>query len=321
MENIWASITGAIPVQYLMMALAVVVLAVKYVDIEKIKKVIAFFSPYKYTRYSHCHDEALLSMVDAFKQNDFKRVESSLLGFAADYRSFGLNALGEVEDESIVQRWLQDDAGNDIPQLILAAQTIKRAWETRGVGTIDEVSPEDLKAFKALLKEAHTILDAAKQNSSAFDIDKDIFLLQILKATDLDDRTVIHQTFEHGKSLDAQHIGLHLAYFTAISEKWGGSQQELEHYLNQVPESPALLVQCIQAAYYWDLVKVYDMDDEATEKKIESFIKTIDAQGVPSNNLYRYELYLRLYWLASSQLFDKLEDKYYQLAKLYWDDK
>lgn len=275
---------------------------------------------YTYTKNGHCNDPKLLAIIDDFNRQDYRKVKDSLLSFAPDYRDFAFVALGEVKDSALIETWVREFPNDDLPLIVLAYHKVAQGAMIRGVGSVNSVSAEDLSRFKTLLKEAQEILLDSKETASDFDINKDVCLLTIFKAIDLDSREVIHETFQHGLSIDPAHIGLHIAYFVAISEKWGGSREELTAYFDQMPDAPSLLVQCIQAIYYWDLVKVYQIEDEETEQKIKSFILAVDQQGGPKDNLYRYELYLRLYWL-SSILLEGLEDKYYQLVKPYWDDK
>ena len=275
---------------------------------------------YTYTKNEHCNDPKLLAIVENFKQHNFNEIKDKFLDFSADYREFAFKSLGEVKDTSIVESWIKKYPDDDLPQIVLAYHKVIQGWEIRGVGSVSSVSEEDLTRFKALLKEAQAILLKSKEKSSEFDINKNVCLLTLYKVIDLEDRVIIHETFQHGLSLNPHHIGLHIAYFIAISEKWGGTRDELNTYFEQVPNKPTLLGQSIQALYYWDLVKVYQVDDDETEQKIKDFIMQIDQQGIPKDSLYRYELYLRLYWL-SSVLLQGLEDKYYRLVKPYWDDK
>lgn len=275
---------------------------------------------YRYTKNEHCNDPKLLAIVEDYKQEKFNKVEEALLSFSADYREFAFNSLGEVEDGKIAEKWVQQSSNNDTAHIVLSHHKVVQAWKIRGVGSVDSVNENDLKKFKSLLNEAKEILLKIKQNTSEFDINKDVCLLTLLKAIDLDNRDIIHQTFQHGLSIDPQHIGLHIAYFIAISEKWGGTQEELNAYFKQIPNEPPLLNQCIQSIYYWDLVRVYQIDDDETEQKIKDFIMQIDRQGIAKDNLYRYPLFLRLYWLSSVHI-RGLENKYRQLVKPYWEDK
>ncbi len=275
---------------------------------------------YTFEKHEHCNDPKLLAIVEDFKQGNFKKVEETLLSFSADYREYAFNSLGEVEDSSIVEKWLQESPNSDTAQLVLAHHKVDKGLKIRGVGYIKSVPEENLKQFKSLFRQAKEILLDIKKNNSEFDINKDVCLLTIFKALNLENRDIIHETFNHGLSIDPQHIGLHIAYFVAISEKWGGTRDELNAYFKQIPEEPKLLGQCIQAIYYWDLIKVYQDDTPETEQMVKNFIMQVDGEGIPKDNLYRYEIYLRLYWL-SSVLIDGLKDKYYRLVKPYWDDK
>lgn len=275
---------------------------------------------YSYTKHEDCGDPKLIALAEDFKQRKYNEVASAMRSFSSDYRDFGFRVLGEIDDPTIIDAWISESPDDDLPQIILAYQKIIQGWLLRGSDTIDTVDPNDLLQFKSLLKEAKEILLKIKTHHSEFDINKDVCLLTLLKAIDLESRDIIHETFEHGISIDPGHIGLHIAYFVAISEKWGGSREELSAYFTQIPAEPILLGQCIQSIYYWDLLKVYEIDDEETNAQIRNFILAIDQQGIPKDNMYRYELYLRLYWLSSVNL-ESLEDKYYHLVKPYWDDK
>lgn len=311
-------------IQYALGALAVVVLLEKTIGIKNLldfaKTLIGAIGPYKFKSYSHCHDPKLLNLIKQFEDKDFIQVEKTLLAFSPDYRDFGLNALGDIEDSSIAQAWIQQSPDHDLPKIILAQHKITQAWQARGVGFAKSVKQENMDAYKNYLKEAQEILQTAKAQTSEFDINKDVALLTVYRGIDLEDRTPIHQTFEHGMSLNPENIGLHLSYFSAISEKWGGTREELDRYFNSLPETPKLLEQCILSTYYWDLIKVYDMDDEKTESMIKNFVRHVDATHKNENSLYRFNLYLDLYWI-SSVLVEDLEEKYYTLVKPYWDDK
>ncbi len=275
---------------------------------------------YSYTKHEHCNDPKLLALIDDFKNYKFDKVEETLLNFSDDYRDFGFNSLGEVSDINIINRWISEDPNNITAQIVLAYHKVIQAWIIRGIGSIDSVEESDMQRFKTLLHEAKDILDNLKDTPSEFDIQKDICLLTLYKAINLEDRTLIHKTFQHGLHIAPKSIGLHIAYFIAISEKWGGTREELDSYLNQVPDEPKLLNQCIQTLYFWDLIRVYQIDDKRVENQITAYIRQLDQEGIEKNNLYRYNLYLRMYWL-SSVLAEDLEDKYYNLVKPHFDDK
>lgn len=312
-------------IQYALGALAIIVLLEKTIGIKNLlgftKNLIRFIKPYTFTSHAHCNDPKLLGLVKQFENKNFVDVEKTLLSFPPDYRDFGLTALGEVEDESLIQTWIQKAPNHDLPKIILAQHKITQAWQARGVGFAKSVKQENMDTFKRFLTEAYEILQASQSQTSEFNINKDIALLTVYRGLNLNDRTPIHQTFQHGMAINPEHIGLHLSYFSAISPKWGGTEDELKSYLNNLPDTPQLLEQCILSSYYWDLVKIYDMDnDEKIESIIQNFIHTVDSTQEQNDNLYRFNLYLNIYWL-SAVLAENLEDKYYRLVKPYWDDK
>ncbi len=227
---------------------------------------------YKHTKNGHCGDSKLLAIIEDFKQQKFAVVKEKLLQFSDDYREFAFKSLGEIKDSSIFENWIKEAPNDDLPLVALANHKVIQGWEIRGVNKVSSVSKEDLARFKSLLEEAKEILLKSKKITSEFDINKDICLLTLFKAIDLESRAIIHETFQHGLAINPQHIGLHIAYFVAISEKWGGSREELNAYFKEIPNEPALLGQCVLAIYYWDLIKVYSISDSKTEENIRNFI-------------------------------------------------
>lgn len=285
------------------------------VIINRIKRMIF---GYRYTKYSHCHDPQLLELLEDFKNKKFNQVENKLINFKSDYRDFGISTIAELQDETLINSWI-NESKSDVAQITLAEFKLNQGWKYRGVGSIDTVNEEDYKNFQKCIKEAKELLLELLKKTPEFNIEKIVRLLTIYKAIDID-REEIHKIFKAGLEIAPQHIGLHIKYFQAISPKWGGTKEEIHNYMNNfLPNEPKLIEQSVLAMYYWDLIKVYDVDDKNLTKEIVSFINEIDHKGLPKDNLYRFPLYLSLQWLCSSNA-ENLERKYYRLAKRYWDD-
>ncbi|MBS9776378.1 MAG: hypothetical protein KGV57_04750 [Fusobacterium sp.] len=267
----------------------------------------------------HCNDPILLSLVEEFKNKNFNKVEEMLKGFSDDYKEFGFNSLGEVNNENLFKEWVDTNSENELPKLAHAYFKIVQGSIIRGIGPVSSVDDEDMEKFHKLFLEAEEILLGLEKLSKEFEIYKYIGLLTVRKINNSEDREFIHELFKKGLAIKYNHIGLHIAYFITISEKWGGTREEIDKYFEEIPAEPELLSQCISAIYYWDLIRVYQIDDEDTENVIRKFMMDIDTSKI-ENNLYRYSLYLRVYWL-SSMIQESLEDKYYNLVKDYWDDQ
>lgn len=275
-------------------------------------------SPDRFDYHPHCQDPKLLNLIELFKKKAFTEVEKTLLSFTPDYRDFGLKALGACADEATVQLWLKQDTVGDLPRLIHAHYEILTAGAIRGSGTIDTVSKKSIKLVIKHLQEAHESLKVAKLKDSAFNIDKEVALLEVYKGLNPSNREVIRDAFESGLSLDPNHVGLHINYFDAISEKWGGTKEEMDSYLAQMPQSPKILVQCIQAMRYFDALFFDEKTDDATKREIKKFIESV-AIDTRETDLNRFNLYASAYWICLVAFKDS-KDKIYQKLKPYCTD-
>ena len=275
----------------------------------------------KKSKFQYAFVSELMALVKSFKNKDFTAVESNFDSLDDSYRSFGINALGEIDDSSIINQWLQNEPEAPLPLLVKGAQTISKAWKIRGTGTVDSVSSADLATFKNALQEAKNTLLKAKKESNDYTNNINEKLLQLYKAIDVN-REEIHSTFNESFSNNKEDIGVHINYFVAISEKWGGTKEELEAYFKKMPNDD-LLKSIINTMLYNDQIWFYlpslsAEDKKAWKQKVRVFIKEVDQLEVDETNLFKYELYRLMATLAYNVGgLDSLGEKYENQCVFY----
>ncbi len=258
----------------------------------------------------HCYNPKLMALMSAFKSQHFEVVEKLLLNFSEDYRSYGFEMLAEMGDKDIIQTWLEQ-SNHEIPRILMGMRIIDEAWEIRGGGFADTVSATRGMNFHELLEKAEGILTHATNKNSSFEINRLVALLTVYKGLAFD-RTAIQETFAQAVAIAPQHIGLHVQYFDAISSKWGGTEEEVTVYLNEImPSEPQLLSNCILALYYRDLLHVSSVDDPMMLQEIRGFVTRISILDEPIENLHRatlYEYMAQIAHIKSPTLVTKYED-------------
>ncbi|CAM1357978.1 hypothetical protein [Tenacibaculum xiamenense] len=303
-------------VKWVLVGFGVLYFLDKYGIFSPIDNLINRIGKYKFKMYSHLNNPKLKELINYFNKMQFSNVEQSLKGMNSSYRAFAFKSLGQYGKMEISDQWLHKDPSNNLPKIVKAYQLINKAWEIRGRGTIDTVSNQNQVAFKNNLKKAETLL-LEVESSSPFDSNCVASLLKIYKATDMN-REYVHKLFNDAIKKYPDDEELHFNYFAFISPKWGASEEELQAYLKNLTAQSPFIQYLILAQYYFDIVHLYDYKDD--NKEIKRFIEGMKTKIFEEDQLYKYELYLLLYWLSNNLELKGLEKHYKKILTPYWED-
>lgn len=278
--------------------------------IDRIKKT------YKFEEINHLNDEKLKQLVEDFNKQQFDQVSHYFAQSKDSYISFGFRALGQYADTEILDGWIAKEPNNALPKIIKSYQLVFKGWEARGRQTIDAVSKKNLATYKSCLEQAKTLL-LSVQNESEFKVNVHALLLKIYKAVDTS-RETIHQTYLEVEKENSNHAELNFNYFSAISLKWGGTEEEVNKYMASLSDKSEFISNLILAQYYFDFVHI--MDGEDSDQEIKAFIERMRFYSVADNELYKFEFYLILYWLSNNLNYTILESDYKKLVHPFWRD-
>ena len=302
-------------VKWILVGLGVLAILSKYLDFDPIDMLFRR-KKYKFQEINHLNDPVLKKLVQLFKEHKWDEVSKELKSLKHSYLTFGFRALGQYADPRDIEQWIEEQPHVDLPKIIKSYSLVFKAWEVRGRGTIDTVSKNDLAKFKSMLVEAKDILVKLNHRGS-YQLNIHAHLLKIYKAIDTE-RNVIHQTYRNVVALDPNHAELNFNYFAAISPKWGGNSEEVNDYLNELEQKSDFINYLITAQYYFDYVHIMDGKDDAG--KMKTFLFEMKSMALPQEELYRYELYLLLYWLSNNLEYRELESYYRDLVAPYCKD-
>lgn len=303
-------------VKWILVGLGVLYLLERYLGLDLWDKLFNKKQKYRFTETNHLHDEKLKSLIALFNTKHFKEVENQFKGFNSSYRSFGFRSLGQYGNIEITEEWLKSESESTVAQMIKGYQLIFKAWEVRGRDTIDTVSEKDIQKFKEILFEAKSILK--KVSTSLFEMNRVASLLKIQKALRDENRAYLHHLYDTANELDPNNVELNFNYFSAISIKWGGTDEELQQYFKIINTKSEFIQILISTQYYYDNIHLYDYED--SKGTIENFLVQMRDKTIDTSELYRFELYVLLYWIANNLGFETLESHFKQLALPYWQD-
>ncbi|APY07615.1 hypothetical protein BWZ20_04565 [Winogradskyella sp. J14-2] len=273
---------------------------------------------YKFKMRSHLNKQQLNQLIAYFNKGEYHNVEQLFKGFNDSYRAFGFKSLGQYGEQSVSDAWLVKEPNNDLPKIIKGHQLIHQAWEVRGRDTIDTVSNQNQNTFKGYLKKAEKLLLKVDLNTSNYKVSCVASLFTIYKAIDVN-REKVHQLFKETDRQSPNNAELHAHYFSFVSPKWGASEDELNAYMSHLNSQSPFIQDLILAQYYFDLVHLYDYEDD--DKNILQFIESVKAKTISDDNLFKYDLYLLLYWLSNNLDLRSLEKYFKKQIEPYWEDE
>ena len=303
-------------VKWILVGFGVLAILSKYLNFDPIDKWINRIKRYKFEEITHLGDEKLKGLIELMKQEKWADITRALRGFNDSYKSFGLRTLGQYSDVKQIDAWMNQEPESDLPKIVKAYYLVSKGWEIRGRGKIDTVSKTSLHQFKEHLHLAKELLFDVKSNAD-FKLNVHGLLLKMYKAIDIE-REVIHSTYQKVIRENENHAELNFNYFAAISPKWGGKKEEVDQYLATLENKSEFINYLITAQYYFDYVHMLDGKDENGQMK--AFIEEMKNFQPALDELYKYELYLLLYWLSNNLEYEGLESYYKQLAAPFCQD-
>ena len=303
-------------VKWILVGFGVLAILSKLFNFDPIDKLINRIGRYKFEEINHLEDEQLKRLIGFMREGKWSELTKSMRGFAPSYVSFGFRTLGQYAELKQINAWQTAEPENNLPKIVKAYHLVFQGWKIRGRGKIDTVSAKNLKEFKNHLHQAKEILLAIRKEAK-FHVNVNALLLKIYMAIDVE-RQTIHDTYESVSATHPNHSELNFNYFNAITWKWGGTQEEVNAYLQTLETKSEFICNLISAQYYFDYVHMLDGADN--ELKMKSFLTEMKSFRIETNELYRYEFYLKLYWLANNLGYDDLESHFKAMVKPFCRD-
>lgn len=159
-------------------------------------------------------------------RGDYSSMKKAFKAFnQPDERYFYSLCVSHYVSTKILKKWVKEDSGNADAWLCLGAKYLQDAWEARGYGRGHEISESSWNKY-------FEIMDLAKESlGKAIELNQDdatpwayYLVISTGCSFELEEK---YQIFEEAVARDPQNWAAHIHMIVALSEKWGGSNDEM----------------------------------------------------------------------------------------------
>ncbi len=221
---------------------------------------------YEEQRLRHAHGDIEVYHLLG-KPNDYRALRERMAATTTwAERFFYTEGACHVMSLHTLKRWVDHEPDSADAMLCYASRLFFWAWEVRGGGRADSITEEDWREFFRRLDIAREhLLKSAQMNPA--DPTPWTHLIRLATGYSDSDATKWHY-FNQAKQRDPENWGAHRMMVFALTEKWGGSNQEMIAFAREASANardgsdlPAILVK----AYLenWIYLKWFDEDEAA----------------------------------------------------------
>ncbi len=188
--------------------------------------------------------------------------------------SLGISRLFPLK---VLQQWVADEPESADAWLCYGARMLQWAWEARGYGRATDVSRKKWETFFHRLEKTWEILSKC---ADLMPSDPTPWTYLIMVSTwGSDEQEDRWHYFEQAKERDPNNWPAHMHMIIALSEKWGGSNDEMiefaKHTADDAPEGSELPIILIKAYLeYWKYLEVFNDNPEDANR----FLNSMPAQ-------------------------------------------
>lgn len=217
--------------------------------------------------------EAKQVLVD-LKQGDLNSLKALLVGGGPgtwDDRDFFCNLLAPRVKDHLLDGWCKSEPGSALAFLVQGRALIERAWDARGHGTSDSVTEAMNQRFESLLEAAEQSLHRAAELDPQ---DPTPWAYLLTTARGLGHGLAEAQRlYQEAASRDPLHHSAHRQMLSIISEKWGGSHDDMFNFARsaagRAPDGHDLATLIIDAHIERWLYFSFEDDDKGAKRYLK----------------------------------------------------
>ncbi|MFT7056586.1 MAG: hypothetical protein ACJAR3_002222 [Roseivirga sp.] len=177
----------------------------------------------------------------------------------------------------ILERWSNEEPDSADALLCYGARLVQWSWDARGYGRGAQVSEKNWEQFFERLDKTHNVL---MKCSEAMPSDPTPWAYMIIVSTwNSDDHDIRASYFEEAVERDPHNWAAHMHMVIALSEKWGGDNEEMISFAEQASDTaplgsdlPAILIKA-----YLENWKYLDVFEDKPEEA-SAFVKSEEIQ-------------------------------------------
>lgn len=248
-----------------------------------------FFKTRKENAIRQCSYGSLKAYEILKNTSDYDLIKKQLSeSHTFEERYFYSVSISRLFPMEILERWSNEEPNSADALLCLGARMVQWSWDARGYGRGYQVSEKKWETFfERLAKTQHVLMRCAEAMPS----DPTPWAYMIIVSTwNSDDHKIRSSYFEEAVERDPHNWAAHIHMIIALSEKWGGDNEEMISFAEHVSDSAPIgsdLSAILLKAYleYWKYLDVFqDRPEEAS-----TFVKTEEIQ-IKAISAYQHSL-------------------------------
>lgn len=263
--------------------------------------------------------EAAREVVKYLLKKDYVQAEDRLAHLSSDDMTQTMDYIALRLNENALKAWKEESDKKEFPELALGVYFLHKAWKERGGGWGSELSDEMANKYLENLRNALIHLEEIP-DSSPVAVEKHTRLIRVYMG--FSKREKMKESFRKALEGDKEKLWAYVAYCTAIQPKWGGTHEEINDFVNDLPNNE-FIKQIIHLKLLWDGMVMQDnymgANVEDGEREALNYALKLDQQlkGNLPTSVHRYMLYNYMSNILIDGKKRRLALKYLNLSKGY----
>jgi hypothetical protein len=258
-----------------------------------------------------------IEVISLFISNKkYEQAETMLSNFNSDDLTQAIDHLAVTLSEKQLKNYSENSNKNALSSLVLGAWYLHNAWKVRTNKVASELSTKQFESYVENLRSSGPLLQAASSESWLAS-EAHSRLIRVNMGLGYLDEVEAH--YRVSIKENPKHLWTYIHYAEAIQPKWGGSIEQVQQFLNSLPDDYLIrttlrLKLVYDSCLSGDNYNYFNLSDDPEEvnKFVLEVASAIDAElnANPPESIQRFVMYGYMYLLT--QFIDKTTQKKYK---------
>lgn len=254
------------------------------------------------------------------KTQQYGALEQTFKHMAAEDLSRTVDYFALSNSSQALEKWKRQTGDPNLIHLVQGVELSHDAWKARSGALASEITHEMGMQFLQLLEQAIQRLEQVKISSMYYAHAQARLIRAYMGHNELDKA---HEAFRKSITAQPHCIAAYAFMAVAVQPKWGGSIEQVQDFLNRLPED-AMLKDLVHLMLIFDSLQMEENYFEAQEADLsdyaQRFIVKMDQHlsKNPMKSTLKYEYYNNIAAIAEVLGLTQLSEKYYKKVNGYY---
>ena len=232
-------------------------------------------------------------IVNAMEKSQWSEVDQRLKQLNSDDLTQAIDHIAFSCTEKQLKKYLEVTNEDSSSQLIYGAWNLHQAWKLRGYKLASELTEKQINGFFEYLKASARLLEQSTQDNF-YSAEAHSRLIRVYMGLGYGDTAKEH--FNLAIRANPHHLWSYIHFAEFIQPKWHGSVEEVEVFLNSLPNND-LIKNIVRLKLIYDGIvsgeNYFNINAEDLDQFIIDSLAVIDAdlEKSPTNSIHRFIVY------------------------------